>query len=226
MFFWFVAAEQVQNLTKAMDQFHKHTCIRWVPRTDEDFYVKFIRGWGWVLKKIFHFSLFQWRVLRKNNPLRKSKSIVSFKILLTPISPYFSCSSLVGRIVLSGAPLRNGQPIKLENWCFETIGTLMHEMMHTLGFFHEQSRLDRDNYLLIDSRWIRHGKYYHLYRPRKGSGSAHYTISSPFRAIHNFNAESIPECPYRLPLTILAPILAASIKHNPSFLGHLRDEMI
>jgi hypothetical protein len=35
-----------------------------------------------------------------------------------------------------------------QNGCFNT-GTIQHELMHTLGFHHEQSRPDRDNYLQV-----------------------------------------------------------------------------
>jgi Astacin (Peptidase family M12A) len=45
------------------------------------------------------------------------------------------------------------------------IGTAIHELMHTIGFYHEHSRLERDNYVNILWQNIAAGKniiHYHL----------------------------------------------------------------
>jgi len=51
------------------------------------------------------------------------------------------CSSPVGK-------QRGGNSIRLARGCWRK-GTIEHEMGHSLGFFHEQSRPDRDNYVEI-----------------------------------------------------------------------------
>lgn len=55
--------------------------------------------------------------------------------------PSLSCFSAIGR---QGGKQR----ISVGEGC-EYKGTVMHEMMHALGFFHEQSRTDRDNYIMV-----------------------------------------------------------------------------
>ena len=51
------------------------------------------------------------------------------------------CNSHLGRI--GGA-----QPINVSN-CFGDVGSVMHEILHAAGFFHEQSRSDRDAFVTI-----------------------------------------------------------------------------
>ncbi|CEF64358.1 Astacin-like metalloendopeptidase [Strongyloides ratti] len=86
-------------IAKAMDEYHKKTCIRFVPR----------------------------------DPMRHVDYIY--------IHPDDGCYSLVGKV-------GGRQPLSLDSGCIQT-GTIVHELMHTVGFFHEQSRNDRDNYIKI-----------------------------------------------------------------------------
>ncbi|XP_023287566.1 zinc metalloproteinase nas-13-like [Orussus abietinus] len=54
------------------------------------------------------------------------------------------CWSSVGRKT-------GGQTLNLQTpACIRKKGTIIHELMHTLGFLHEQSRFDRDNYITVN----------------------------------------------------------------------------
>ena len=72
--------------------------------------------------------------------------------LLPFLSPCLSCFSAIGR---QGGKQR----ISVGEGC-EYKGTIMHEMMHALGFFHEQSRTDRDNYIMVLWWNIEPGNYH------------------------------------------------------------------
>lgn len=54
-----------------------------------------------------------------------------------------ACYSHIGRV-------GGKQRLSLGAGCTNSPATIQHEFMHALGFFHEQSRHDRDNYIWID----------------------------------------------------------------------------
>merc|ERR1719510_2389551 len=97
-------------IAKAMEAYHKETCIKFVPRSSERGYVYIAAGQG--------------------------------------------CSSSVGRT-------GSRQQVSLGRGCVHT-GIVIHEFMHALGFFHEQSRTDRDEYVTIKFENIRPSMKYNF----------------------------------------------------------------
>ena len=77
-------------------------------------------------------------------------SIVLTKILLL----FESCYSYVGR---SPSSRRDYQDLSIGRGCAH-LGIVLHELMHAIGFYHEQSRYDRDQYVRIIFSNIRSGK--------------------------------------------------------------------
>ena len=47
------------------------------------------------------------------------------------------------------------QHISLPHYCRTTLGTPVHEILHALGFYHEQSRPDRDKYIEVEWKNIK-----------------------------------------------------------------------
>lgn len=62
------------------------------------------------------------------------------------------CYSYVGK--QSSTMFPNGQPISLQYPGCHVKGIAIHEMMHALGYFHEQSRSDRDTYVKVNTENI------------------------------------------------------------------------
>jgi hypothetical protein len=54
-----------------------------------------------------------------------------------------TCSSFVGRMNIGE------QDVTLAPGCLTLIGEVQHELLHALGLYHEQSRMDRDDHVHI-----------------------------------------------------------------------------
>ncbi|CAL1261127.1 unnamed protein product [Larinioides sclopetarius] len=93
-------------IARAIEEYHKSTCIRFVPRSNEIDFVFVTRREG--------------------------------------------CFSMIGR---DGGQ----QLLSLGDGCM-FVGIIIHEFMHAVGFWHEQSRADRDNYVTIMWENIQQGQ--------------------------------------------------------------------
>ncbi|XP_036928736.1 meprin A subunit beta-like isoform X1 [Acanthopagrus latus] len=69
---------------------------------------------------------------------------------------YISVQKLGGCFSYIGKQLPNGQTLSIGRFCDE-ISTVEHEILHALGFFHEQSRYDRDDFVTILFKNIKEG---------------------------------------------------------------------
>ena len=66
------------------------------------------------------------------------------------LTPFYggSCSSYVGDVSETYGWTKTGQQMDI-GWCYQVPGSILHATMHALGFVHEHSRPERDNYLNV-----------------------------------------------------------------------------
>ena len=76
------------------------------------------------------------------------------KLILHITSLHHRCWSQVGRSQSSRPVMHT---ISIGRGC-ETKGIVIHEILHLLGFYHEQSRPDRDRYIKVHLENIAYGK--------------------------------------------------------------------
>ncbi|XP_004519841.1 zinc metalloproteinase nas-13-like [Ceratitis capitata] len=81
------------------------------------------------------------------------------------------CWSSLGR--LGGRQVVNLQ----STLCFRYYGTPMHELMHALGFLHEQNRPERDSYIRVLSQNVKNGTMVNF---QKGSALEHCAFGIPY----------------------------------------------
>ncbi|XP_043099846.1 six-cysteine containing astacin protease 1 [Puntigrus tetrazona] len=87
------------------------------------------------------------------------------------IQPNTGCYSFVGRRI-------GGQTVSLDRAGCISLSVVQHEMLHTLGFHHEQNRSDRDNHVQILSKNIIPGLEYNFNKIKTNNLETPYDYSS------------------------------------------------
>ena len=69
-----------------------------------------------------------------------------------PLLFYLRCSSYVGNVN------QGSQNVNIGPSC-EQVATVVHELLHALGFLHEHTRLDRDDFVFINLTNVQTGTF-------------------------------------------------------------------
>ncbi len=116
-----------------MRHWEDHTCVRFVPRTTQTHYIVFFSGDGYVF-------------LYTNFVILNNIATLAFCVV-------YRCYSYVGRLHSIYQP----QGVSLGPGCV-TFNTAAHEIGHAIGFYHEHTRADRDEYISVLTSNIRDGQ--------------------------------------------------------------------
>ncbi|KHJ88905.1 shTK domain protein [Oesophagostomum dentatum] len=141
--------DQRAAIAQAFDEYKEKTCVRFVPRTEDDFdyiYIKRNVAFGQRAAIAQAFDEYKEKTCVRFVPRTED----DFDYIYIKRNVAFGCSSYVGRA-------GGNQTVSLEvDKCFSK-GIIAHELMHALGFFHEHSRTDRDQFVDINEDNIRPG---------------------------------------------------------------------
>ncbi|KAK0162808.1 hypothetical protein PV327_006554 [Microctonus hyperodae] len=96
----YFTSEEYSKILSAINDFHKYTCVRFVPYNGQKAHIRISSRWAGCFSTVGYGG-------------------VSYDVNLQP--PY----------------------------CLTLKGTILHELMHAIGFIHEHSRHDRDDYIYI-----------------------------------------------------------------------------
>ncbi|KAM3873289.1 meprin A subunit beta-like [Diretmus argenteus] len=96
---------------------------------------------------------------------------------------YISVQRLNGCYSYVGRHIPDGQVLSIGRYC-DTIYIIEHEFLHALGFYHEQSRYDRDRYVTIVFENIRKGAENNFELVRKDESSTHGVPYDYYSVMH------------------------------------------
>jgi hypothetical protein len=89
------------------------------------------------------------------------------------------CWSSVGQI-------GGEQVVNLQNACLFKIGTVIHELLHAIGFYHEQSRSERDSFVKIMTENISSDRHANFVKLKKGEDET-FGISYDYGSVMHYS---------------------------------------
>ncbi|XP_021694076.1 low choriolytic enzyme isoform X1 [Aedes aegypti] len=133
-------ANEMQMIEDAINQYHKNTCIRFVPHMGERDYIS----------------------------IESSSS---------------GCWSSVGRV-------GGKQEVNLQMpGCTTKVGTIVHELMHALGFLHEQNRSERDDWVRIQTQNIQRGTENNFAKAKAGTTDG-FGVQYDYGSVMHYSAKA------------------------------------
>lgn len=130
----------MQMIEDAINQYHKNTCIRFVPHMGERDYIS----------------------------IESSSS---------------GCWSSVGRV-------GGKQEVNLQMpGCTTKVGTIVHELMHALGFLHEQNRSERDDWVRIQTQNIQRGTENNFAKAKAGTTDG-FGVQYDYGSVMHYSAKA------------------------------------
>jgi len=116
------------------------------------------------------------------------------------ITPLSRCWSEIGM------PSKEGiRTLSLGPSCLERRGTVIHELMHVLGFWHEQNRVDRDDYVTINWENIREGLQHNFIKYNEDKVD---TLQEPYdyQSIMHYSSYAFTKDPDKLTIVPKIPV--------------------
>jgi Astacin (Peptidase family M12A) len=104
------------------------------------------------------------------------------------------------------------------NSCVEVLGTPIHEIMHAVGFMHEQNREERDGYVIIHNENIQNGLQRNFEKAKNGEATA-FSVKYDYG---RFDLSILQKIIFVINITLFCPV--SCIIHHMLFLKTINQQ--